>query len=227
MFPSLVWAVFFHSKLLLFFLTADIDDLRICYVLRNEENDTSDLFHFSIEDSGKTFVTYIAILEFTPHERKGPAHDAKWHFNKMSKDTNWLSWISKLPLYLYWMFYATFRLIFSGEAVSHLISEFLKVDVKFHSLERISHTVVLNCAMGSWAVKHHIAAHSHFNFAHYSWQKGSLAFYTSFKRWGEIETHRSVTFRWVIFALTLFTVCHFFKWSSNRSSSAVMSDNHG
>lgn len=124
----------------------------------------------------------------------------------MLKDTNWLSWISKLPLYLYGMFYATFRLVFSGEAVSHLISEFLKVDVKFHSLERIIHTVVLNCVMGSWAVKHHIAAHSHFNFAHYSWQKCSSAFYTSSERWGEIETHRSVSFRYLPWLYSLFQV---------------------
>ncbi|XP_026184383.1 FRAS1-related extracellular matrix protein 2a isoform X2 [Mastacembelus armatus] len=34
------------------FSQADIDDLNICYVLRKEENATSDLFHFSIEDSG-------------------------------------------------------------------------------------------------------------------------------------------------------------------------------
>ncbi|KAK5858567.1 hypothetical protein PBY51_002698 [Eleginops maclovinus] len=34
------------------FSQADIDDLRVCYVLRNEENVTSDVFHFSVEDSG-------------------------------------------------------------------------------------------------------------------------------------------------------------------------------
>ncbi|XP_040006591.1 FRAS1-related extracellular matrix protein 2a isoform X3 [Xiphias gladius] len=34
------------------FSQADIDDLNICYVLRNEENATSDLFHFSVEDNG-------------------------------------------------------------------------------------------------------------------------------------------------------------------------------
>lgn len=32
---------------------ADIDDMHICYVLRNGDNATSDIFHFSIEDSGK------------------------------------------------------------------------------------------------------------------------------------------------------------------------------
>lgn len=37
----------------LFSFTADIDELNICYVLRNEENATSDLFHFSVEDNGK------------------------------------------------------------------------------------------------------------------------------------------------------------------------------
>ncbi|XP_032389348.1 FRAS1-related extracellular matrix protein 2a [Etheostoma spectabile] len=34
------------------FSQADIDDLNICYVLRNEENATSDLFHFSVKDYG-------------------------------------------------------------------------------------------------------------------------------------------------------------------------------
>ncbi|XP_017273702.1 FRAS1-related extracellular matrix protein 2a [Kryptolebias marmoratus] len=34
------------------FSQADIDDLNICYVLRNEENTTSDAFHFSVEDNG-------------------------------------------------------------------------------------------------------------------------------------------------------------------------------
>ncbi|XP_072231533.1 FRAS1-related extracellular matrix protein 2a [Leuresthes tenuis] len=34
------------------FSQADIDDLNICYVLRNEDNATSDVFHFSVEDNG-------------------------------------------------------------------------------------------------------------------------------------------------------------------------------
>ncbi|KAG7217011.1 hypothetical protein INR49_027549 [Caranx melampygus] len=34
------------------FSQADIEDLNVCYVLRNEENATSDLFHFSVEDNG-------------------------------------------------------------------------------------------------------------------------------------------------------------------------------
>ncbi|KAM4620100.1 FRAS1-related extracellular matrix protein 2a [Polymixia lowei] len=34
------------------FSQADINDLKICYVLRNEENATSDVFHFSVEDNG-------------------------------------------------------------------------------------------------------------------------------------------------------------------------------
>ncbi|KAG8007986.1 FRAS1-related extracellular matrix protein 2 [Nibea albiflora] len=34
------------------FSQADIDDLNICYVLRNDENATSDVFHFSVADSG-------------------------------------------------------------------------------------------------------------------------------------------------------------------------------
>ncbi|XP_053362727.1 FRAS1-related extracellular matrix protein 2b [Clarias gariepinus] len=34
------------------FTQADIDDMHICYVLRNGDNATSDIFHFSIEDNG-------------------------------------------------------------------------------------------------------------------------------------------------------------------------------
>ncbi|XP_053543455.1 FRAS1-related extracellular matrix protein 2b [Ictalurus punctatus] len=34
------------------FTQADIDDMHICYVLRNGDNATSDTFHFSIEDNG-------------------------------------------------------------------------------------------------------------------------------------------------------------------------------
>ncbi|XP_041808691.1 FRAS1-related extracellular matrix protein 2-like [Chelmon rostratus] len=34
------------------FSQADIDDMNICYVLRKEENATSDLFHFAVEDNG-------------------------------------------------------------------------------------------------------------------------------------------------------------------------------
>uniref|UniRef100_A0A3Q1B9S3 Cadherin domain-containing protein n=1 Tax=Amphiprion ocellaris TaxID=80972 RepID=A0A3Q1B9S3_AMPOC len=39
------------------FSQADIDELNICYVLRNEENTTSDLFHFSVEDNGGNKLT--------------------------------------------------------------------------------------------------------------------------------------------------------------------------
>ncbi|KPP80327.1 hypothetical protein Z043_100032, partial [Scleropages formosus] len=35
------------------FTQADVDDMKICYVLRGQENATSDTFHFSIEDGGK------------------------------------------------------------------------------------------------------------------------------------------------------------------------------
>ncbi|XP_068134549.1 FRAS1-related extracellular matrix protein 3 [Hyperolius riggenbachi] len=34
------------------FTQADIEDLKVCYVLKDGENATSDLFHFSIEDNG-------------------------------------------------------------------------------------------------------------------------------------------------------------------------------
>lgn len=33
--------------------TADINDMKICYVLVNGSNATSDIFYFTIEDSGK------------------------------------------------------------------------------------------------------------------------------------------------------------------------------
>lgn len=38
---------------------ADIDDMHICYVLRNGDNATSDSFHFSLEDKGKSFSNDI------------------------------------------------------------------------------------------------------------------------------------------------------------------------
>ncbi|CAG5873227.1 unnamed protein product [Menidia menidia] len=41
------------------FSQADIDDLNICYVLRNEDNATSDVFHFSVEDIGKISPSQI------------------------------------------------------------------------------------------------------------------------------------------------------------------------
>ncbi|KAM9319860.1 FRAS1-related extracellular matrix protein 2 [Gastrophryne carolinensis] len=34
------------------FTQADIDDMKICYVLRDKENATSDIFYFTVEDSG-------------------------------------------------------------------------------------------------------------------------------------------------------------------------------
>lgn len=34
--------------------TADINDMKICYVLVDGSNATSDIFYFTIEDSGKT-----------------------------------------------------------------------------------------------------------------------------------------------------------------------------
>ena len=62
-------------------------------MLRKEENATSDLFHFSVQDNGKAFTLLLSFpffLGFAPAEPKGPGHAAKWHFNKMLKDTNWL-----------------------------------------------------------------------------------------------------------------------------------------
>lgn len=56
-----------------------MDDLNICYVLRNEENATSDLFRFSVEDNGKTFTLPLGfpVLGFTPAEPKGLQRAAK------------------------------------------------------------------------------------------------------------------------------------------------------
>lgn len=78
-----------------FVIAADIDDLNVCYVLRPEENATSDLFHFSVEDNGETslsptFASPFLTLTFPLQRQKGPEHIAEWHFNKMLKDTKWL-----------------------------------------------------------------------------------------------------------------------------------------
>lgn len=37
----------------IFLFLADIDDMKICFVLREGDNATSDIFYFTIEDSGK------------------------------------------------------------------------------------------------------------------------------------------------------------------------------
>lgn len=42
--------------------SADIDDMHICYVLRDGDNATSDAFHFSIEDNGKPFQLLFIIF---------------------------------------------------------------------------------------------------------------------------------------------------------------------
>lgn len=56
-----------------FVIAADIDDLNICYVLRPEENATSDLFHFSVEDNGEIslsppFASPFFNIDFPPAE---------------------------------------------------------------------------------------------------------------------------------------------------------------
>ncbi|KAI4882429.1 hypothetical protein NFI96_008006 [Prochilodus magdalenae] len=45
------------------FTQADIDDLKIGYVLNDKENATSDIFHFSVEDSGKSLQALKASAE--------------------------------------------------------------------------------------------------------------------------------------------------------------------
>lgn len=56
--------------------TADMDDLNICYLLRNQENATSDLFHFSVEDHGKTFTLPLG-FPFLGFSAEGLKHAAK------------------------------------------------------------------------------------------------------------------------------------------------------
>lgn len=144
------------------FFTADVDDLNICYVLRNEENATSDLFHFSVQDNGKAFTLLLSsflFLGFAPAEPKGLGHTAKWHFNKMLKDTNWLRWRSNLPLYLCGIVSVTFKLVSSGGSVSHLLSlSFWEEGSLIRQKSFIAHTIA--GVMDSWAGKHP-AAHSH------------------------------------------------------------------
>lgn len=41
---------------------AEIDDMDICYVLRDGDNATNDIFYFSIEDSGK-FLSFFFVLK--------------------------------------------------------------------------------------------------------------------------------------------------------------------
>lgn len=36
-----------------FVFSAEIDDMNICYILRDGDSATNDVFHFSIEDNGK------------------------------------------------------------------------------------------------------------------------------------------------------------------------------
>lgn len=39
--------------MLMYLFSAEIDDMNICYVLRDNDNATNDIFYFSIEDNGK------------------------------------------------------------------------------------------------------------------------------------------------------------------------------
>lgn len=62
---------------------------------------------------------WLALLCMSP---KVLSNVAKWHFNKMLKDTNWLRWRSNLPLLGCGIVSVTFRLISSGESVTCLAS---------------------------------------------------------------------------------------------------------
>jgi hypothetical protein len=39
--------------------SADIDEMKICYVLLDGSNATSDIFYFTVEDKGKTLFFNI------------------------------------------------------------------------------------------------------------------------------------------------------------------------
>jgi hypothetical protein len=43
-------------------ILADIDDMKICYVLRERANATSDMFHFIVEDDGKYSTLPVAFF---------------------------------------------------------------------------------------------------------------------------------------------------------------------
>lgn len=54
------------SRLSIFVIpTADIDDMKICYVLLDGSNATSDIFYFTIEDNGKKLLIFHTCLHKT------------------------------------------------------------------------------------------------------------------------------------------------------------------
>ena len=48
-----------------FSFSAEIDEMNICYVLRDGDNATNDIFYFSIEDSGKFLHLNIPSWNYT------------------------------------------------------------------------------------------------------------------------------------------------------------------
>lgn len=60
--------------------TADIDHMKICYVLLNGSNATSDIFYFTIEDSGKNNLIFQTCLYW--HRTQGwmCLKALLWHF---------------------------------------------------------------------------------------------------------------------------------------------------
>lgn len=46
-------------------ISAEIDDMNICYVLRDGDNATNDIFYFSIEDNGKLLYLDMPSLNYT------------------------------------------------------------------------------------------------------------------------------------------------------------------
>lgn len=44
--------------------SAEINDMSICYVLRDGDNATNDIFYFSIEDNGKLFYLNVSSWKY-------------------------------------------------------------------------------------------------------------------------------------------------------------------
>lgn len=44
------------------YFSAEIDDMNICYVLRDGDIATNDIFYFSIEDNGKLLTSTLKVI---------------------------------------------------------------------------------------------------------------------------------------------------------------------
>lgn len=63
---ELVWCqqIYFNCKKY-FSLIADIDDMKIYYVLLDTSNATSDIFYFTVEDNGKNILSFQLIAKLS------------------------------------------------------------------------------------------------------------------------------------------------------------------